>query len=400
MRPLLELQAQNFRSLQEVEVPLQPLNVLVGPNNSGTSNFLDLIGFLGDSARMDLGGALERRGGYERVRFRGKTSGYVRIDVKANVTQHSSLTAQDEYTLRFSTPIRRSSGGRSHRVLIRFEDFKFKRTAGRGRRITVHGGKVEVIDEQTRGQESSRTIGLQSQSLGLATLPKLSEQEGGREIRRIADLFATFRVFDVDVRAARQPAPLEHEPLREDASNLAYFLYFLREEEQYFDELEDDARAMIPGLESIRFEPVGGSTSAIAVKLKEEGLTGLTDLADASFGTIRMLALLAMLYDPNPPPLTCVEEIDHGLHPYLFDRLVERLREASAKTQFLIATHSPALVNRLKPEELIVCERSPDGASRIPAIDPELVRQMEEAAEGRIRLGELWFTGSLGGVPA
>jgi predicted ATPase len=398
MRPLLELQAQNFRSLQEVEVPLQPLNVLVGPNNSGKTNFLDLIGFLGDSARLDLGGALDVRGGYDRVRFRGKTAGYVRIDVKANVTRHSSLTAQDEYTLRFSTPSRRSSGG-THKVLVRIEDFKFKRTPGRGRRITVRGGKVEVIDEQTRGEESSHTIGLQSQSLGLATLPKLSEQEGGREIRRIADLFATFRVFDVDVRAARQPAPLEDEPLRQDASNLAFFLFRLHEEAQDFNELEEDARAMIPGLESIRFEPVGGSTSAVAVKLKEEGLSGLTDLADASFGTIRMLALLAMLYDPNPPALTCVEEIDHGLHPYLFDRLVERLREASAKTQFLIATHSPALVNRLKPEELIVCERTPDGASRIPAIDPELVRRMEEATEGRVRLGELWFTGSLGGVP-
>lgn len=400
MRPLLELQAQNFRSLQEVQVPLQPLNVLVGPNNSGKTNFLDLIGFLGDSARLDLGGALDRRGGYDRVRFRGKSGGYVRIDVKANVTRHSSITAQDEYTLRFSTPSRRSSGGRTHKVLVRIEDFKFKRTPGRGRRITVKGGKVEVIDEQLRGEESSHTIGLQRQSLGLATLPKLSEQEGGREIRRIADLFATFRVFDVDVRAARQPAPLEDEPLREDASNLAFFLFRLHEEAQYFDELEQDARAMIPGLESIRFEPVGGSTSAVAVKLKEEGLVGLTDLADASFGTIRMLALLAMLYDPDPPALTCVEEIDHGLHPYLFDRLVERLREASAKTQFLIATHSPALVNRLKPEELIVCERTPDGASRIPAIDPELVRRMEEATEGRLRLGELWFTGSLGGVPS
>jgi len=399
MRPLLELSAKNFRSLREVQVPLQPLNVLVGPNNSGKTNFLDLIAFLGDSVRMDLGPALDRRGGYERVRFRGKSSGSVRIDVKANVTRYSSLTAQDEYSLRFNSPAQRTSRGHDQRVLVRSEDFKFKRTQGRGRRITVSGGMVEVIDERRGGEASSRKIGLQTESLGLATLPKLSDKEGGGEIRRIADLFATFRVFDVDVRAARLPAPLVFESLREDASNLGSFLYRLREETEHFDELEEDACALIPGLESIQFEPVGGSTSAVAIRLKEQGLSGLTSLADASFGTIRMLALLALLYDPDPPPLTCVEEIDHGLHPYLFDRLVERLREASEKTQFLIATHSPALVNRLKPEELIVCERAPDGASRIPPIDPELVRQMEDAAEGRVRLGELWFTGSLGGVP-
>ncbi len=65
---------------------------------------------------------------------------------------------------------------------------------------------------------------------------------------------------------------------------------------------------------------------------------GTTPLASASFGTIRALALLAMLHDPDPPKLTCVEEVDHGLHPYALDRIVERLRDASTRTQVLAAT--------------------------------------------------------------
>jgi predicted ATPase len=85
---------------------------------------------------------------------------------------------------------------------------------------------------------------------------------------------------------------------------------------------------------------------------------------------------------------------------YVFDRLVERLRWASERTQFLIATHSPTLVNRLRAKELIVCERDPrTGESLIPAADPKDVRAMEKRAKGRMGLGELWFTGSLGGVP-
>src|SRR5262249_54342208 len=122
-------------------------------------------------------------------------------------------------------------------------------------------------------------------------------------------------------------------------------------------------------------------------------------LGEASYGSIRALSLLALLHDPNPPRLTCIEEIDHGLHPHALDRLVELLRKASSRTQFLIATHSPALVNRLLPEEVIVCERGPDGASRIPAIDPQEVRRMEQELHGELGLGELWFTGALGGVP-
>jgi predicted ATPase len=132
--------------------------------------------------------------------------------------------------------------------------------------------------------------------------------------------------------------------------------------------------------------------------LVDRNLRGATPLADASFGTIRALALLAMLYDPDPPLLTCVEEIDHGLHPHVFDRLVELLRIASRRTQFLIATHSPALVNRLNPSELIVCERDEGtGLARIPAIDPRLVENAYES-DG-YGLGELWFSGTLGGVP-
>ena len=156
---------------------------------------------------------------------------------------------------------------------------------------------------------------------------------------------------------------------------------------------------MIPGLEYIDFEHIGGSSEAVAIKLVERGLRDATDLADASYGTIRVLALLAALYDPSPPLLTCIEEVDHGLHPYIFDRLVERLREASARTQFLIATHSPALVNRLRPEELIVCERDKFGASRIPAISTQLIRQKTDQFNGQLRLGEIWFSGTLGGVP-
>lgn len=103
-----------------------------------------------------------------------------------------------------------------------------------------------------------------------------------------------------------------------------------------------------------------------------------------------------MLHDPKPPKLSCVEEIDHGFHPYALDRIVERLRLASERTQILVATHSPALVNRLDSKELIVCERDINtGSSLIPAIDADLVREMEE--ESNLPLGELWFSGTLGG---
>ena len=375
---------------------LAPVNVLVGPNGAGKSNFLDLIAFLGDSARLDLPEALSMRGGIERVRFRGQKteSGRITIHVYANVTTHSSEQAPDEYTLRFSS--RRLSAAT---LLTRTEEFQFKRFQGRGRRITVSGDKAEIVDSRGGSSRQERELPLRRDSLALSTLRRLPPDQGGEEVDKFARLFTTFRVFNVDVDAAREPAPLTGDSLTPNASNLASVLVGLSQDDQLYRDFLEDARAMIPGLERLDFVNVGGARPAISVKIIERGLRDSTFLADASFGTVRVLALLALLYDPEPPLLTCIEEIDHGLHPYVFDRLVERLRNASTRTQILAATHSPALVSRLRPEELVVVERDEDGSTRLPAVDTATIRAKEAALEGEVQLGELWFSGTLGGVP-
>lgn len=397
MPALRRLAVTNFRSLRRVDVPLGPLNVLVGPNEAGKSNFLDVIQFLGDSARLDLSEALRIRGGIERVRYRGEAdTRAVSIQVAANVTRFSSETAPDEYSLRFFA--RRIRESRS--ILVRTEEFTFKRTSGRGRRIKVNGDKAEFVDLRHRmDDEVQQQLPLRSDSLALSTLTRLPDSQGGEEVRKFADLFTTFRVFNVDVEQARRPSRAESAGLNANASNLSAALLSLQTHERVWLDLLEDARVMIPGLEDIEFEQVGGSEPAIVVRIRERGLHDSTYLADASFGTIRLLALLALLYDPAPPAITCIEEIDHGLHPHLFDRLVDRLREASSRTQLLVATHSPALVNRLRPEELLVVERANDGSTRLPAVTSDDIAAQVEASAGLLQLGELWFSGSLGGVP-
>ncbi|MCP9491106.1 MAG: AAA family ATPase [Solirubrobacteraceae bacterium MAG38_C4-C5] len=387
---LKSFSVRNFRSLARVDVDLGPLNVLVGPNAAGKSNLLDVLGFLGDAARTDLLPALAKRGGYERLRFRGGKRSPSKVEVKltAILTKFASANAPDEYAMEF-----RVHGA----TVVREESFQFKRTQGRGRRITVSGTRVEVDDERAGTREAT----LDASVLGLATLKRLGPDTGRDQVIELTDALESFRVFEVDVAAARQPAGRQRgAPLAPDASNLSTFLADLAESDaDLWEEFMSDARAVVPGLVDIEFVALGGADEGVFIELRESGLRGRTVLAEASFGTIRGLALLALLYDPAPPRITCIEEIDHGLHPYALDRIVALLRSASQRTQFLIATHSPVLVNRLSADELIVCERdSRTGASRIPAINPQDVRTMADA--GELELGELWFSGSLGGVPA
>lgn len=398
MRPLLSIRAENYRSLRDVEVNLAPLNVLVGPNEAGKSNFLDLIEFLGDSARSDLTVALEKRGGLNRVRFRGEEPqrNRLRIRVNAEVTTYSSESAPDEYALSLWSQRLKN---REDQILVRSEEFRFKRTQGRGRRITVRGNKAELIDERGDRRKTADRIALRRDSLALSTLRRLPPDEGGEEVDKFAELFTTFRVFNVDVARAKRGSRLREGALRPDAANLASVLVHLVNDDDRFADFLVDARAMVPGLLGIEFEQLDSASPTLTVKLVERGLRDATYLEDASFGTVRILALLALLYDPHPPLLTCIEEIDHGLHPHLFDRLIDRLREASTRTQLLIATHSPALVNRLHAAELIIVERADDGSTRMPAASSTDIAAKVTAADGRLQLGELWFSGSLGGVP-
>jgi predicted ATPase len=394
---LLELHVENFRSLRDVTIPLGPLTVLVGSNGVGKSNVLQVFDLLADIIRTDLEPALEARGGFDEIAFWGgpKPPTTLRIRIKATWTTHASARAPDEYDLtvrRFSMPQRPAS----YR-LTRSESFQFKRTKGRGRRITISGEQAKIVDTRASSESESSQFGIQRLSSGLSTLPRLARTEGGAEVAGVARQLSSFRVFDVDVTAARRPSRLhDDESLSSSADNLAGFLSMLSEDEDRWDNLVADACTVLPQLENLAFARVGGKADQVAVQLHERGLRRPTPLADASYGTVRLLGLLALLYDPSPPALTCIEEIDHGLHPQALQLVVERLRDASALTQFLVATHSPALVNRLRPDEFVICERDEEGASIIPAIAEDDVRAIVEES-GDQPLGELWFSGVLGG---
>jgi predicted ATPase len=403
-RRLLRLTVENFRSLRKVSLPLGDLNVLVGPNGAGKTNVLEVFRFLADIIRTDLEPALQSRQGFDEIVFRGGESNraFIQIGLTATWTTHSSPNAPDDYKLRIT---RRRVRGAPLR-LSRRETFQFKRTRGSGRRITIDGSRVTVADTRGTDQaESETSIGIRPLSSGLSTLPRLVDEAGGTEVSAFADRLASFRVFDVNVSAARRAARVprldefadDFLELNEDASDLASFLFVLsRSHEESWQRLIEDATSVLPNLRDIRFDFPSGAAREVVVMLEETGLRSPTQLADASYGTVRLLGLLALLYDPNPPALTCIEEIDHGLHPQALELLVERLREASERSQFIIATHSPALADRLKPEELIVCERLPDGSSAIPAISVAEVRRIVRQSEG-LPLGELWFSGALGG---
>jgi len=395
---LRKVELQNIFSFRSADLRLSSLNVLVGANGAGKSNLLKVISFIGETARSDLLPAIESFGGLDRMLFSGeRKSSVIRVRFELTITKYSSLTAPDVYELSFY----RGRGSARQTLIRRNETLLFKRYAGRGRRITVSGGRFYIQDEGSKADVTKRSVPIGSASAGLATIRRLGEIYGADQVNELATLFESFRVFEIDATQATLPSGRTRTSLLQpNAANLAAYLYSLQlHRPDLIEAIGDDLAAIAPSVKGLRVRSFGaGSEDGFVVEIFEWGLSDPTPLSAASFGTVRALALFAMLHDPTPPRLTCIEEIDHGLHPHALDRVVDRLRSAAQRTQIIAVTHSPALVNRLNPEELIVFERDAQtGETVIPNINPSDV----EAAgkEAGLGLGEMWFSGVLGGVP-
>lgn len=181
--------------------------------------------------------------------------------------------------------------------------------------------------------------------------------------------------------------------LSEDGSNLA-----LRLNEMEFkiglEKVDSYLRRFSNSFEKVRVLTRGGITQ---LYLKEEHLPDALAATSLSDGTLRLLCLLTLLLDPSPPPLLCIEEPETGMHPDSIRVIAELLTEASKRTQLIVTTHSPALIDALsdQPESVVVCERDLEGFTHFRRLAGHDLDQWLE----RYSLGQLWQKGEIGCVP-
>ena len=148
---------------------------------------------------------------------------------------------------------------------------------------------------------------------------------------------------------------------------------------------------------SDRFEDIKlhGEGGRFQLYLQERGL-GRVSATRLSDGTLRFLCLMAVLCDPKPGPLVCIEEPEAGLHPDALALVGDALREASTRTQLIVTTHSDALVDRFtdQPESVVVCERDFDEGTCFRRLSSEKLNEWLE----EYTLGDLWRRGEIGGT--
>ncbi|HKI53117.1 MAG TPA: AAA family ATPase [Anaerolineales bacterium] len=377
------LRVENYRALKHVEFKsLTPLTVLLGPNGSGKSTVFDVFAFLSECFESGLRRAWDRRGRAKELMTRG-CDGPVVIEIKYKEPGFPIITYHLAVDERKGIPVvveewlqwRRGANGKP----FRFLDYK----EGHGR-----AASGELPDERDTRVE------IPLKSSDLIAVNALGQFADHPRVAALRDFITGWYVSYFSVDETRgQPEAGPQERLSRTGDNVANVIQYLAE--QHPDRLEhvfEVLRSRVPRVERVLAEAM--PDGRLLLQIKDAPFENPVLARFASDGTLKMLAYLVLLYDPDPPSFIGIEEPENFLHPRLLPELAEECRAASERGQLLVTTHSPFLVNALRPEEVRVLYRDEDGYTQvIRAADIEGIPEFMEAGAS---LGHLWLEGRFG----
>lgn len=378
------LKVENYRALQNIFLEdLKPMTVLLGPNGSGKSTIFDVFDFLSESFQQGLRHAWDRRGRGRELKSRGV---------------EGPIVLQIQYREQADTPIMTyrlaiDDGAKGPEVVEEWLQWRRGRSEQPFRFLDFRRGVGKAVSGEQPDQDDVRQeTKLSSPDLiAVNALGQFSEHPRVAALRDfITDWYVSYLSID---QTRNQPEAGPQERLSKGGENLANVVQYLKE--RHADRLEkifSVLRKRIPRLERVDADPMPDGRLLLQVKDAPFAKPVLSKYA--SDGTLKMLAYLTLLYDPEPPLFIGIEEPENFLHPRLLPELAEECRAAAERCQLLITSHSPFLLNAMRPEEVRVLYRNEHGftqavrASDIPGI-PDLV-----SAGGS--LGYLWMEGHFG----
>lgn len=367
-----------FRRLHDVSLALNPLSVMIGANGTGKTSVLDVLALLASSAQGRLSSIISDFGGLPNVITYDRAA-ELRLEIETEVPSRKPI----RYELRLRPQ------GIAHAI---FEETLIQ---DRGhpspfRHIDSHENDIRYF-EISKNQLLRPTWEHDNLETSLAQVPKMFQEPEDFRQRLASSTF--YHVLNVDPRSpvrlpqAMGPARL---PGR-NGEDLISCLFYLRETERdRFDAIQDSLRAAFPRFERLDFPPVAAGTLALA--WRERGFSKPLYMHQLSEGTLRFLWLTTLLQSPGLTALTLLDEPEISLHPQLLSLLADQLREASRRTQIVVATHSDTLLRFLNPSEVVVLDSTDDGMTRLTRADElDLDDWLKDYS-----MDELWRNGRLG----
>ena len=368
--------------------PLEPLNVFIGPNASGKSNFIEVLSLL-RAAPRDLQEPIREGGGVLDWLWKGPPG-------NAPATLETGIALRSPIPLKYRLAFVGTGG--------RFE--LFDETAESERPLSPQETRPYIYYQYQEGHPIINVVGETGFTRNLrredvrpdqSILSQRRDPDSYPELTYLANLFermSFYREFHVGRHTPPrlpQKVDLPQDRLLEDASNLGLMLSDLMNMPPIKRQILERLRGFYPNVQDVVASLSGGT---VQIFFHEEGLRGPIPATRLSDGSLRYLCLLTVLCHPEPPSVICIEEPEIGFHPDILPDVAKLLVEASQRSQLFVTTHSDILVDALTdvPEAVVVCEKA-DGATQLRRLDTEELKPWLE----KYRLGELWSSGEIGG---
>jgi len=370
MNRLTHVHIEGFKSIREADLDLRPLNVLIGANASGKSSFLSLFRMLNFTMTQGLQLYIGRFGGAESLLHYG-----------------SRTTPQMMMTLHYETP---RGANRYHARLFHAaaDTLVFADESVAFTPIGMGGYGPEKLEQLGSGHKESKVPEAGHQDVGVA-----QAAFGCITSWRFYQFHDTSETAAIRKESYRD----DNRYLRDNAGNLSAYLYGLRETAKpHYDRIVHMVRLAFPEFGDFAIEPLALNDRNVILNWREVGREQLFGPHVLSDGTLRFMALAALLLQPDDrlPAMIVIDEPELGLHPSAIELLGGMLRSVAALTQVIVATQCARLVDEFETQDIVVTERR-EGATTFRRLDPEpLADWLEDYS-----IGELWEKNVVGGRP-
>jgi predicted ATPase len=388
-----EVAVKNFKSLKDVSLSLGQRNVLVGPNLSGKSNLIQVFRLLNQivsaaPGTYGLPNAIQALGGFAEVFWKGSELGPISIALTGGGVPFVAFGSEAKWDYRI-TIVATQWGS------IRVQD-EFLSVEAVGQRYSLienAGGDRKL---QTKDGRSLSSVGSADRSALEFEIPDWE----GNALRNFFRSIQFHQLIPLSMHLSNQSVAANF--LNPHGDNLGSWLMTLQTKHaDSFERIARVARDAFPGLERLFTVPT--QQGQVFLASQERYLKRPVPGFQMSDGELAFIALLSLIFSPPElgAPLYCVEEPENHLHPRLLATLVTVLKQVQEeyppeqRSQIVIATHSPYLVDKFSLDELIVLEKHEGRTVLTRPSDKAHLQDLLRNEE--IGLGELFYSGALSG---
>lgn len=356
---LKRLKINGYRSIKALDIELKPLNILIGANGAGKSNFIGFFKFMKKILDKDLQFYVAEQGGANRIlHFGRKTTDELSFELHF---------LANSYVCSLSPDLQ--------------DGLIFKKEL-----MLMHGMNLippEPIVLASPGDKESKFTDL----LGFGIERMFFEYTKNWKV---------YHFHDTGVRAkVKQTCRVDDSAiLSSDGANLAALLVGIREHNKNsYNKIVKTIQRAAPFFHDFILEPEKNAPNFIKLKWKHKGTDEYFDANDLSDGTLRFICLTALLLQPSLPSIIILDEPELGLHPFALNILAGMLKSVSLKTQIIASTQSVTFADNFDIGDIVVVDRK-ENQSVFARLDKEKYKEWLE----EFSVGEVWQKNLIGGV--